>query len=82
MQHRLAGSGVTIVLVKPGPTDTPMAAPMKARGGRPASVEAVARAMVRGIEAGRPVFYVPARWALIMFVVRNLPRVMFNRLNI
>ena len=55
---------------------------MKARGGRPASVEEVARATVRGIAAKRPVFYVPARWALIMFVVRNLPRFVFNRLNI
>ena len=82
LQHRFAGSGVAIVLVKPGPTDTPMAASMKASGGRPASVEEVARAMVRGIDAKLPAFYVPARWALIMFVVRNLPRVVFNRLNI
>lgn len=48
LQYRLAGSGVAVVLVKPGPTDTPMAAPMKTRGGRPASVEEVARATVRG----------------------------------
>ncbi|HEX9329370.1 MAG TPA: SDR family NAD(P)-dependent oxidoreductase [Reyranella sp.] len=82
LQHRFAGSGVAVVLVKPGPTDTPMAAPLKAQGGRPASVEEVARAMVRGIDAKRPVFYVPARWWLIMLVVRNLPRVVFNRLNI
>lgn len=82
LQHRFAGSGVAVVLVKPGPTDTPMAAPMKAQGGRPASVEAVARAMVRGIDARRPCFYAPARWALIMFVVRNLPRFVFNRLDI
>jgi short-subunit dehydrogenase len=82
LEHRLAGSGVAVVLVKPGPTDTPMAAPMKARGGRPASVEEVARATVRGIDAKRPVFYVPARWGLIMIVVRNLPRMVFNRLNI
>ena len=82
MQHRFAGSGVAVVLVKPGPTDTPMADPMKARGGRPASVEEVARAMVRGIDARQAVFYVPARWGLIMWVVRNLPRVVFNRLNI
>jgi short-subunit dehydrogenase len=82
LQHRFAGSGVAVVLVKPGPTDTPMAASMKAQGGRPASVEEVARAMVRGIDVKRPVFYVPARWGLIMFVVRNLPRSVFNRLNI
>jgi short-subunit dehydrogenase len=82
LQHRFAGSPVAVVLIKPGPTDTPMAAPLKARGGRPASVEEVAQAVVRGIDTKRPVFYVPARWGLIMFVVRNLPRVVFNRLNI
>jgi decaprenylphospho-beta-D-erythro-pentofuranosid-2-ulose 2-reductase len=47
-----------------------------------ASVEEVARAMVRGIDAKRPVVYAPAQWALIMFVVRHLPRFVFNRLNL
>lgn len=70
------------MLIKPGPTDTPMTATLKARGGRPASIEKVAQAIVRGIDAKRPLFYVPARWGPIMFVVRNLPRVVFNRLNI
>ena len=32
MQHRFAGSGVKIVLIKPGPTDTPMTAAQKAQG--------------------------------------------------
>lgn len=82
LQHRFAGSRVAIVLIKPGPTDTPMTASLKARGGRPAPVEEVAQTIVRGIDAGRPLFYVPARWGLIMFVVRNLPRVVFNRLDI
>jgi hypothetical protein len=82
LQHRFAGSPVAIVLIKPGPTDTPMTAAVKARGGRPASVEQVAQTIVQGIDAKRPSFYVPARWRLIMFVVRNLPRVVFNRLDI
>lgn len=38
--------------------------------------------MVRGIDAKRPVVYAPAQWALIMFVVRHLPRFVFNRLNL
>ncbi len=82
LEHRFAGSGVRVVLIKPGPTDTPMAASYKARGVKLASVEEVARIAVRGIDAGRPMFYAPARWAAIMFVVRNLPRFVFNRLNI
>jgi short-subunit dehydrogenase len=82
LDHRFAGTGVHIVLIKPGPTDTPMTAAHRASGRRLASVEEVARAMVRGIDAKRPVVHAPARWALIMLVVRLLPRFIFNRLNL
>lgn len=82
LEHRFSGTGVRVVLIKPGPTDTPMAAAHRASGRRLAPVEEVARAMVRGIDARRPVVYAPARWALIMFVVRHLPRFIFNRLNL
>ena len=82
LEHRFAGTGIRVVLIKPGPTDTPMAAAQRAKGRRLASVEEVARAMVRGIDAKRPVVYAPAQWALIMFVVRHLPRFIFNRLNL
>ncbi|MGR9053746.1 MAG: SDR family NAD(P)-dependent oxidoreductase, partial [Gammaproteobacteria bacterium] len=44
LQHRFAGSAVKIVLIKPGPTDTPMTAELKRQGARLAAVEAVAEA--------------------------------------
>lgn len=82
LQHRFAGSAVKVVLIKPGPTDTPMTAQYKAQGRKLASVESVAEGTVRAIERGTPVAYLPRKWQLIMFVVRNLPNVIFNRLNI
>jgi short-subunit dehydrogenase len=82
LQHRFAGTGVGVVLIKPGPTDTPMSASYKRRGVRLAPVEGVARTTVQAIDARRPVAYAPARWRLIMWVVRSLPRFLFNRLNI
>ena len=80
LDHRLIGSGVKVVLIKPGPTDTPMTAQLKARGQRMAPVEDVARATVEGIRRGKAVVYTPPIWQLIMLIVRHIPRPIFNRL--
>ena len=82
MEHRFAGTDVRIVLIKPGPTDTPMAANLKAQGRRLATVEEVAQATVEAMAKGRAVVYTPAKWRLIMLTVRHLPRFIFNRLQI
>lgn len=82
MEHRFAGTGIRIVLAKPGPTDTPMAVEHKAKGRRLASAESVAATMVRGIDRGRPVIYAPGIWRWIMLIVRHIPRFVFNRLSI
>lgn len=82
LQHRFAGTGVGVVLIKPGPTDTPMTEVYRQRGLKLAPAASVARDIVRGIAARRPVVYTPGRWALIMLVVRHLPRFVFNRLDI
>jgi decaprenylphospho-beta-D-erythro-pentofuranosid-2-ulose 2-reductase len=82
LDRRFAGTGVSVVLLKPGPTDTPMAADHKAKGRRLASAEEVARTIVRGIDAKKAVVYAPPLWQLIMLIVRHIPRVVFNRLSI
>jgi decaprenylphospho-beta-D-erythro-pentofuranosid-2-ulose 2-reductase len=80
LQHRLAGTNVKVVLVKPGPTATPMTAHMPQRG--MASVESVAAQIVAATAKGQPVLYTPGKWALIMLVIANLPRFVFNRMDI
>lgn len=82
LQHRLAGSAVKVVLVKPGPTDTAMTAHLKQQGAKLASAADVAAAITDGIARGRPVIYAPAKWALIMLIIRHLPRFIFNRMDI
>lgn len=82
LQHRLAGSNVKVVLIKPGPTDTPMTAHLKQQGGRLADVADVARTIVNAMNRGQAVVYAPAKWALIMMVIRHLPSRIFNKLNI
>jgi decaprenylphospho-beta-D-erythro-pentofuranosid-2-ulose 2-reductase len=85
LQHRFAATGVKIVLIKPGPTDTPMTAHLKEKGGKGAQlapVADVAAAIVRGVAQGRAVIYVPGKWRLIMMVIMHMPAVIFNKLNI
>lgn len=82
LQHRLAATGANAILIKPGPTDTPMAAWMKEQGRRLADVNQVARQTVAGIDKGRAVVYTPRAWALIMLVIRHLPGFVFNRIDI
>ena len=82
LQHRLAGTGVKVVLIKPGPTNTPMTAHLKQQGAPLATVEDVARLIVKGINQGKPVVYAPGKWAFIMMVIKHLPRVVFNRMDI
>jgi decaprenylphospho-beta-D-erythro-pentofuranosid-2-ulose 2-reductase len=82
LQHRLAHSPVRVVRIKPGPTDTPMTADLKALGRRMASVEQVAADIVRGIDQGQEVVYTPGIWRLIMAVVQHIPSRVFAHINI
>lgn len=82
LQHRFAGTGVQVVLIKPGPTDTPMTAHLKQQSVRLANVEEVASQIIRACQQGRAVVYAPSKWALVMLVIQHLPSRIFNKLNI
>jgi short-subunit dehydrogenase len=82
LDHRLVGTGVKVVLIKPGPTDTPMTTHMKAAGKRMATPEQVARITVDAIRRGKVEVYAPGLWRWIMLIVRHLPRPILNRLPI
>lgn len=79
LQHRVHGTGVSLTLVKPGPTATAMTDHL--RGGRLklAPVDEVAAQIVRGAARHAPVVYAPGRWRLIMLVIKALPRALFER---
>lgn len=82
LQHRLAATKVRIVLIKPGPTVTPMTAHLRGAGASMAAPQDVAQRIVTGIKSGAPVVYAPAKWWLIMMIIRHLPRIVFNRMDI
>ena len=82
LQHRLSNTNVNVVLIKPGPTDTPMTAAMKGKVPKMAEVTTVASSIVDGIAKAKPIVYAPAKWAVIMMVIRHLPRFIFNKIDI
>lgn len=81
LQHRLASTNVHVSLIKPGPTNTPMTAEMKGNE-KFAAPEEVAKLITLGIDAKKAVIYAPAKWQVIMMVVRHLPSFIFNKMNI
>jgi short-subunit dehydrogenase len=77
---RYRDAGLRVVLVKPGFVRTGMTA------GLPeppfaANPDDVAPAIVRAIDRGTPVVYVPAIWRLVMLVIRWLPGAVMRRVK-
>jgi decaprenylphospho-beta-D-erythro-pentofuranosid-2-ulose 2-reductase len=77
----LQGSGVRVMVVRPGFVRTKMTAGMKEA---PLSVdaEAVANAVVRGLEKGSRVVWVPPAMRVVMSGLRHVPHALFRRLPI
>jgi decaprenylphospho-beta-D-erythro-pentofuranosid-2-ulose 2-reductase len=81
--HRFANTGPRAVIVKPGPTITPMTDGFANRKGLTwATPETVAAVVRRAADRGGPVVYAPWFWRWIMLVIRCLPAPIFNRLDI
>ena len=72
LRHRMAGSGVRIVTLKPGFVDTPMTRDFP-KGPLWASPERAAAGIVRAIDRGASVAYIPGFWRGIMWVIRSVP---------
>jgi len=82
LQHRFANTGVKVVLIKPGPTDTPMTTHLKESGAKLATADQVASEILCGIERGRMVVYTPRIWSVIMMIIRHLPFFVFRKMDI
>jgi decaprenylphospho-beta-D-erythro-pentofuranosid-2-ulose 2-reductase len=78
LQQRFAHSKVSVCLIKPGPTATPMTANHKGKMSDPGLV---AKEIVAGLNSHRRVIYAPGPWRLVMFVVRLIPFTIFKRLK-
>ena len=80
LYNRLAGRGVSVITVKPGPVDTPMTKGLKMPG--MAAPDQVAQEILAAAHEGTRIAYVPAKWKLVMTVIRAIPAPIFKYLPI
>jgi short-subunit dehydrogenase len=81
LRYRLASRGVRVVTIKPGLVATPMIAGKQPPRPLVISAEQAARRIAEVSARGPEVVYVPARWGLIMTIVRTLPSFVMKRLT-
>ena len=81
LAQRLYRAGVHVWDVKPGFVDTPMTASFD-KGLLWAQPEKVAAVIYKRIEKRQHCGYVPSFWALIMFVIKRVPYVIFKKLSL
>jgi decaprenylphospho-beta-D-erythro-pentofuranosid-2-ulose 2-reductase len=79
LDHRFHAAGLSVLCVKPGFVKTGMTAGLRPPpfAGEP---DRVAREVVRAMDLRRPVLYTPGMWALVMLVIRWLPRFVMRRI--
>jgi NADP-dependent 3-hydroxy acid dehydrogenase YdfG len=80
LRNRTARNGVRVVTIKPGFVDTDMTR------GKPGlfwliGADEAARQILAKAARGCTTAYVPARWALVGFIIRHIPSFVFRRLG-
>jgi decaprenylphospho-beta-D-erythro-pentofuranosid-2-ulose 2-reductase len=81
LRNRIDREGVCVMTIKPGPVKTSMTDGMKGQE-RFADVNKVAATIVKAIDHGEDVVYVPGQWRIIMSVIRAIPERVFKKLNL
>lgn len=81
LRNRIGRYGVKVVTIKPGFVDTALTR------GKPGlfwliSADRAAEIILRKARRGAVTAYVPARWRLMMFVIRSIPSWIFRRLKV
>lgn len=80
LDHKFHAQGLSVTCVKPGFVKTGMTAGLKPPpfAGEP---EQVATDVIRAIDDRRPLVYTPGIWALVMMVIRSLPRFVMRKIG-
>lgn len=80
LDHKFHDAGLSVLCVKPGFVKTGMTAGLKPPpfAGEP---DQVARDVIRAMDRKRALIYTPRIWALVMMVIRALPRFVMRKIG-
>lgn len=80
LDHKFHAAGLSVLCVKPGFVKTGMTAGLKPPpfAGEP---DQVARDVIRAMDRRKALIYTPAIWALVMMVIRALPRFVMRKIG-
>ncbi len=80
VRNRLWRKGVTVTTVRPGFVETPMTANVEGMFWE-ISADRAAELCIAASRKRKAVVYIPARWRLLMFIIRSIPSFVFRKLN-
>lgn len=81
LRNRVARYGVTVTTIKPGFVDTDLLV-HASRKMWVISAESAARQIWKAINRRKQTVYIPGRWRFAMFIIRNIPSIIFRRMSI
>jgi NAD(P)-dependent dehydrogenase (short-subunit alcohol dehydrogenase family) len=81
LRNRISRTGARVVTIKPGFIDTAMTRGLDGLFWL-ISAERAAEIILRHASRGTTTAYVPARWRIVMLIIRSIPSILFRRLNV
>lgn len=82
LRNRVSRYGVNVVTVKPGFVDTVMTKHLARKPMLISAERAAELILAAARRGGSPSKFIPGRWGLVAFVVRNLPSFLFRKLDL
>lgn len=82
LRNRLSPHGISVVEIQPGFVDTPMTAAFNKKGPLWASADQIGAGIVKAMDRGADIVYLPWYWRYIMLVIRSIPERVFKRMKL
>jgi decaprenylphospho-beta-D-erythro-pentofuranosid-2-ulose 2-reductase len=82
LRNRIDREGVKVMTIKPGPVKTSMTEGMGMKASMLADVDDVANTLVKAIDKGTDIVYVPWKWEIIMGIIKLIPERVFKKMNL